>query len=58
LGLAPKEVRENDIITILYKCNFLIILYLNRGYYFIIREYYINRVIDSELIKAKDSREY
>ena len=58
LGLAPEEVRENDVIGILYGCNFPVVLRPNGGCYFVIGECYVEGVMDSELIEAKDRGEY
>jgi hypothetical protein len=58
LGLAPEEVLENDVIAILYGCNFPIVLRPCGESYNYIGESYVDGIMDGELMEAKERGEY
>jgi hypothetical protein len=58
LGLALKEVLKNDVIAILYGCDFPVVLRPCGDNYYVIGECYVDGVMDGELVEAKERGEY
>jgi hypothetical protein len=52
LGLAPEEVQEDDVVAILYGCNFPVILRACGHRYTIIGESYIHGIMDGEIVEV------
>ncbi|KAE8442962.1 hypothetical protein EG329_002500 [Mollisiaceae sp. DMI_Dod_QoI] len=53
LGLTPEEVREGDLIAIIYGCNFPVVLRQDHGFYCLIGECYIDGIMDGEIIEKE-----
>jgi hypothetical protein len=58
LGMAPEEALKDDVIAILYGCNFPVVLRSDGDRYYVIGECYVNGVMDGELMQSKDCGEY
>jgi hypothetical protein len=58
MGLAPEEVLKDDVIAILYGCNFPVVLRPCGDCYYVIGECYVDGVMNGELIQAKDRGKY
>jgi hypothetical protein len=57
LGLAPEEVQENDVVAILYGCNFPVVLRPHGDSYLLIGECYVDGIMDGEIMEAKERGE-
>jgi hypothetical protein len=58
LGLAPEQVQKDDLVAILFGCNFPVILRPSGQHYIYIGECYIDGIMNGELINPSDREPY
>ncbi|KAE9378715.1 HET-domain-containing protein [Stipitochalara longipes BDJ] len=58
LGMVPEEAMKDDVIAVLYGCNFPVVLRPCGDRYLFIGEGYVDGVMDGELMEAQARGEY